>query len=336
MRGESDTERLHRLADLATPFALRVVATLRLVDLMDTGPRQVSELAQAAEVDAGALGQVMRHLTAQGVFEEVAPGAFAPTALGELLRSDGPTGLRPYLDLDGGLGRSDLAFAGMLESVRTGRASYPGMFGASFWDDLAEHRERAVAFDALMATQPTGLAAEVAAGYDWPGTHVVDVGGGTGTQLIEILKAHPELRGTLVDRRSTAEEAERRLAAAGLADRCEVVAGDFFTPLPGGGDVYVLSNILNDWNDADSLAILRRCSDAAGETGRVLIVERLVRHGNAMATASSLRMLVTFGAEQRSLAGLAALAGRLGMTARVVAETRSGVSLVECAPNHEA
>lgn len=331
-----DTERqLRALSDLVTPYAIRVAATLRLADLIEAGVRRPDELAERCGSDAAALQRVLRHLVTKGVFAQPEPGVFALTELSRLLLTDERNGgMSPWLDVEGGLGRSDVALSGLLEAARTGRPVYQGMFGRTFWDDLGADPERGKAFDALMAVQVSLVSDEVATGYDWPDVrHVVDVGGGTGTLLTALLTKYPALLGTLVDVPSSVEAAQDNLAAAGLADRCAFSPGSFFAALPSGADVYVLSRILHDWSDSEASAILRRCAQAAGAAGRVLVIEQLLTQNetSSMATTMDLRMLATFGGQERSLEEYCALGAAAGLWLRENIVTPSGRSILEFA-----
>ncbi|WP_240810262.1 methyltransferase [Actinomadura sp. WMMA1423] len=329
------TRRMRALSDLVTPYAVRVAATLRLADLIEAGARRPGELAERCGADASALERLLRHLVAKGVFAQPEPGVFALTELSRLLltgQRDG--GMTPWLDSEGGLGRSDVALGRLLQVVRTGRPAYEDLFGRAFWEDLEADPERGKAFDKLMAVQVSFVADEVTTAYDWSNAgHVVDVGGGTGTLLTALLTEHPALRGTLVDLPSAVETARRELADAGLSGRCSFAPGSFFAPLPSGGDVYVLSRILHDWNDDAAAAILRRCAEGAGPAGRVLVIEQLVddRPTAAMTTAMDLRMLATFGGQERSLGEYRALAAAAGLSPREHIVTRSGRSILEFA-----
>ncbi|MCP2257301.1 O-methyltransferase [Streptoalloteichus tenebrarius] len=315
MADDAPGERLLELSDVITPMAIRVAATLRLADRIAEGRTTAAELAEATRTHPDALGRLLRHLVTAGLLVERPDGGFALTEVGERLR-DG-AGLRAWLDVDSAVGRADLSFVRLLDVVRTGRPAYPAMYGRGFWDDLAVDRGLAGSFDALMAGQIRAEAAAILAGYDWGGVgHVVDVGGGNGALLVALATAHPSLRGTLVDLPGPAEAAARAFAEAGVADRCRVAPGSFFDALPVGGDVYVLSSIIHDWDDERSVAILRRCAEAAGPGRRVLLVEGLVDAGGDQLprTAMDLRMLTFIGGRERSAPQLAELGAAAGLT----------------------
>ncbi|GAA5094482.1 methyltransferase [Nocardia iowensis] len=323
---------LAEAADLVFPYAVRVAATLRLADFLADGVCELTDLAAAAGAEPDALGRLMRYLTCRGVFAETAPDTYRLTPAARMLCSDSTGNLRALLDLEGLGGRLDRPMAGLLESVRTGSASYPAIFGKPFWDDLAEHPELGQAFDTMMAAQVGDVATEVAQGFSWSEVgHVVDVGGGAGALLTELLRTYPTLTGTLVDLPGPAKAATRVFEEAGLADRCTVVEGSFFAPLPTGGDVYVLSVVLHDWDDRQARAILRSCAHAAGAGGTVLVVEGLA-DGDlppAVSTTLDLRMLVTMGGKERTHEQMRTLIESAGLT--VVAARRTATrTLLEC------
>ncbi|SHF04555.1 methyltransferase [Streptoalloteichus hindustanus] len=330
MADDDLAERLLELSDVITPMAIRVAATLRLADRIAEGRTTVPALAEATGTQPDALGRLMRHLVTAGLLVERPDGEFALTGLGAKLRD--AVGLRAWLDVRGAVGRADLSFVRLLDVVTTGKPAYPEVYGRGFWDDLAGDPALAGSFDALMAGQIHAEAAAILAGYDWGSVgHVVDVGGGNGALLTALATAYPELRGTLVDLPGPAQAAARTFAEAGVADRCRVAPGNFFDPLPAGGDVYVLSSIIHDWDDERSAAILRRCAAAAGSGGRVLLVEGLVDAGRDQLPRSpmDLRMLTFIGGRERSAAQLAALGATAGLTQRSVRTISPYRSLVE-------
>lgn len=318
-------------ADLVTPMALRVVATLGVADQIAGGARTAAELAEAVDVDADALDRVLRHLVCVGVLE-ADPSGYALTRHGEALRDDHPSGLRRALDAEASVGRADLAFVELLHTVRTGEPAFPARFGRPFWDDIAADPERTAAFDAKMASDVGADAPDIVSAYDWRSLgHVVDVGGGDGKLLIAMLRAYPDLRGTVLERCGTAEAARRALTEAGLADRADVVAGSFFDPLPKGAGGYVLSAILHDWDDDSARAILRRCAEASGPQGAVFVVEKIGADGRSIRTDMDLRMLVYTAGRERTADELGVLADDCGL--RVAAIHPAGASaVVELAP----
>ncbi|WP_232485916.1 methyltransferase [Streptomyces fildesensis] len=326
------------LMDLITPMALRAAATLRLADLIADGSGQIDELARRSEADPDALGRMLRHLVCHGVFTEPEPGHFAVNEIAELLRSGHPAELRRGLDLDGFGGTMDLAFVGLLHTVRTGEPAWETVFGAPFWPYLAANPRMGASFDANMSSSAAFVTDE-AGGYDWSAVrHVTDVGGGTGALLAELLETHPDLRATLVDLPATAERGREFLATRGLTDRCEVVGQSFFDPLPAGSDVYVLRRVVHDWDDARARAVLRRCAEAAGERGRVVVIEGHGTSGDDPAgfAEMDLRMLVFAGGRERSVDEYSALAAGSGLHVAGVRTTPLGHVVLDCVPQSAA
>ncbi len=323
---------LEALTDLTTPWCIHVVATLRIADYLANGPRPVSDLARSANCDAESLGRVMRHLVQVGVFEEPSPNEFALNSQAERLTDES---VRLGLDLDGIGGRMAHAWGSLLGAVRTGRPAYADVFGRPFWEDLDAHPAVAESFDTLMGPAGHGTPdPDVLVNVeDWATVkHVVDVGGGTGTLLIEILRHHARVHGTLVDLPRTVERANGVFAAAGLTDRATLVGQSFFDPLPGGADVYLLKNVLDDWPDEDARRLLRRCAEAARPTGRVVAVGGAVPD-SANGAPPNLLMLVLVGGKARTLTEFSRLAARAGLTVAAARAQRSGRLLVECRPD---
>ncbi|HEY2671818.1 MAG TPA: methyltransferase [Rugosimonospora sp.] len=328
-------EVLEPLMDLVTPMALRVAATLRLADFMpddSTGKGAViGDLAQRAGADPEALVRMLRHLVRQGVFTEPSPGQFAANRTAAMLRTGQPGAA--WLDLDGFGGRMDLAFTGLAHTVRSGEPAWEQVFGQPFWAYLDANPAIGASFDATMAVDGGNVA--VADRYDWTTVeHVADIGGGTGTLIAEVLQRNPRLRGTLADLPETAARARQYLAGLGLDGRCEVVGRSFFDPLPAGADAYLLNRIIHDWDDAAAGAILRRCAEAAGSTGRVLVVESLGTPGAdpAAFAAMNLRMLVLTGGRERTIDDYSALAAGAGLQVTAVHDITDRHVIIECVP----
>lgn len=325
---------LSQLADTITPWALRVAATLRLADRLAQGPATAGQLAEWAGVDADALGRVLRYLSVRGVFAESGDGSYELTELSRPLQDGHPSGMRMFLDADGMGGRMDRAFGELLYTVRTGRPAYDYVHGAPFWEHIAAHPETTPSFDDLMALHDFWFD-ELVTAYDWAAAgSVTDVGGGSGRLLARILGHHREVSATLLDVAQTVKGAEQHLGDAGVLDRCRLVAGSFFEPLPTGSRVYLVANILHDWADADVVRILSRCAQAAEPDARVLVADRLVAAGGdeRLITMLDLRMLTTVGGRERDLAQYSALAAESGLAPVSTTNLSGGFALMEFRP----
>lgn len=321
--------RLWALADVGTPMAVRVAATLCIADHIASGHRTAAQLAELTGTNADALERMLRYLAARDVFSRE-DGQYSLTPLGEVLRDDHPAGLRGWLDIEG-TGRAELSFAGLLHCVRTGEPAFPRQFGRPFWEDLAADPARTAAFNGLIGADVVRRGDAIVAAYDWGSLgHVVDVGGGNGALLISMLRAFPGLRGTVVELPGTAQTASGSLAAAGLADRSEVVEGSFFDPLPPGAGGYVLSLVLHDWADREAQAILRRCAQAAEPGGAVFVIESMSSDGTVH-TGMDLLMLAALGGRERTADELGTLAADAGL-GRVAEYAAGACSIVELRP----
>jgi SAM-dependent methyltransferase len=317
------------LSDLSTPWSIHVVSTLRIAHHIRDGLTNIDELAAAAGADPLSLERVMRHLVGKGVFEEPSPGRFA---LNDAARQLLEEPLRIGMDLDSFGGRMAHAWNGLLTAVRTGKPAYHEIFGRPFSEDMDAHPDLADSFDDLMGPAGHGPPdPEVLIDpAQWAAIHsVVDVGGGRGYLLAEILRAHPHLRGTVVDLpRSVARSAEV-FEAAGVADRANAVGQSFFDPLPAGADLYLLKKVLSNWPDAEAKTILARCAQAARPAGRVVLVDGVNPNDQP---SPELLMLVLVGGRDRTLAEFRAMAREAGLEAEASAKLPSGRFLVECRP----
>jgi tRNA pseudouridine38-40 synthase len=294
------------LTDLLTPYAVRVAVSLRIPDLLAGGPLSIVELARRAGADERALDALLAHLVAKGAVESPARGQYATTPVLDTLRHTGPGDRAAWMDLAGAGGRMDLAWGTLLDAVKTGRTAYAELFGRPFWDELAEDAALRGSFDELMAGMDALWVPQAVSTADWPATGtVVDVGGGAGRLLAGLLAAHPALRGTLVELPAAIERARGELAA--VADRVTLAPGSFFDPLPPGADAYVLAQVLHDWPDEEATTILRRCAEAGD---RVLVVDRVDPGDGTRPDVAfmTLRMLVLFGARERTVPDFESLA----------------------------
>jgi precorrin-6B methylase 2 len=321
---------LEALGDLRTPWCLRVVATLRIAEHIAAGATTIDRLAAAAGCDADLLRGVLGHLVSRGVFAESAPAEFVLNdAARQLLDPSQHLGF----DLDGIGGRMAHAWGTLLAFVRTGQPAYAERFGRPFWEDLDANPTIGASFDALMGPAGHGTpdpAFEITGGWGAVRT-LVDVGGGTGAMLAEILRVRPEIHGTLVDLPRAVARSSATFAAAGVADRVTIVGQSFFDPLPSGADLYLLRGVLNDWPDREATAILTRCADAATPDGGVVVLKSIDLE-DASASSTIEIEAVLLGGRRRTVTRFRELARAAGLAVSAAGRQPSGDTVVECRP----
>jgi hypothetical protein len=302
-RARQPAEKLLRLMTGAwTTQALTACSDLGIPDAMDLGRvTSVNALARAVGADPQNLATLLRYLAMLGVVVQT-PTGFRLTETGALLRDREPSSMRALALMYGGPFYQ--SFAGLAETVRTGREAFERLYGQSHFDYFAARPELTDLFDRSMAASspmfepvpvhPVFAAAEVGL--------VVDVAGGTGDLLGRVLAAHPRLRGVLLERPHVVDAARTALDAAGLGERCTCVVGDF-ADVPAGGDVYILSRVLHDWDDERCREILGHCVRAMPDGAVLLVVERVLPADGApsLATAWDLHMMCNVGGRERSL-----------------------------------
>lgn len=301
--GESPAAALTRLVNgYQISHALHATAALGVADLLAAGMTSVVDLATATETQAAPLYRLLRALAAAGVFHELPDRHFTLTAMGECLRSDASDPVAPWAML-AGQPYVHRAWEALPHSLRTGETAFRHAHGVDVWDYRARHPEQSAIFDRAMSGISRRVAEAVVNTCDFGRFHrVVDVGGGEGALLAHILATHPTVSGVLFDLPHVVSRATPLLDAAGVTGRCDVVAGDFFTGVPEGGDAYVLKGILHDWDDPAATSILRACRRAIAPGGALLVIERLIAPPNEGADAkfSDLNMLVLPGGGERT------------------------------------
>lgn len=322
---------LEAMTDLLTPFALRVAATIGVADAIETGANTPAAVAQRTGADPAAVRMLLELLARREVVRRDADGTYALLATGELLLADDELGWRDQLDLTRAPGHMDAAFVGLLPAVLTGRSGYEAVNGRSFWDALAADPDLGASFDEHLSEWAGDWIPEVLDHPVWRDlARIVDLAGGVGHLTEALLAADRRRHVTVIEQPATAARARERLAPHVAEERAVVVEGSFFDPLPTGYDAYVLVQVIHDWPDADAIRILRRCAEALGPTGRLLVIERLPadtddlddHDDHAQNVAMSLRMLTLFGATERTVDDYAALFTAAGL--ELVATHRPG------------
>jgi len=256
-----------------------VVAKLGIADLIKAGPLSSAELAESTGADPAVLFRLLRAVASLGVLTELDRGRFGLTPLGQGLQTGAPGRVRAKAIFNGE--HHYRVWGELLHGVQTGEPGHERVFGMDFFRYLAEHGETAGLFNEIMAGSGAGRNDGIVEAYDFlqVGT-LVDLGGGRGVILASILQAYPQMHGILFELPPVAEEARGYLVAAGVMDRCEVVEGSFFEAVPNGGDAYILSRVVSDWDDDRCVAIFRNCRAVMARTARLLVVCRILTPGN--------------------------------------------------------
>ena len=312
----------------ASAQALHVAAELGIAELLHDGPKSAEDLARATKSDAAALYRVLRFLASEGVFREEPVGLFAQTELSSGLRVDAPDSPRDFIRMINREAYS--AWGQLLYSVQTGRTAFDHVFGAPRFQWLADHPEQAALFQRAMIALSGPANSETAEAYDFTGCKcVVDVGGGHGQLLSAIVTRNPHLLGVLYDLPAGIEAA--RAGVGGPLPRCELLAGDFFTSVPEGSDVYIMKKVIHDWDDGRAATILDNCRRAMAAGGKVLVVETIVPAGNDPhpIKVMDLNMLAVTGGLERTRDQYERLFARAGLRLARVIATRGPLSILE-------
>ena len=310
--------------------AVFVAAKLGIADVLKDGPRSSAEVAAATHSHAPSLHRLMRLLASAGVFAETAAGCFHLTPVGECLRSDTPGSLRAQAVLFAGP-YQQRAWSRLPNIVQTGEPPS----SHAFFPFLAKHPDEAAVFNAAMAAKTESIVNAFIAAYDCSRfSTIVELGAGYGALLRAILKTNPGQRGVLLDLPAAADQAAEYVRTDGLADRCEVVRGDFFGVLPRDGDAYILKNVIHDWDDEQSTAILRNVAQSMAAQGSVVLIEMVVPPQSDDAWSevvfgSDLNMLVNTGGHERSERDFEQLLEAAGLELTRIVPTGTPWSVVE-------
>lgn len=306
------------------------MAKLGLADELAVGPATAAELARRADVNPEALGRFLRLAAFCDLVTELPDDRFQLSELGNLLRAGVEGSMKANATM---LGEEHYtAWGSLLYSVKTGRPAFDHVFGAPFFDYMAKNPDTQSTFDAAMSAGVDVWLSSVADAYEFSTARfLIDVGGGNGSLSAIVLKRHPNLQAVIYDQPHVLESADSYLTAAGVRDRCRLVTGNFFDSVPDGGDAYLLSNIVHDWDDERSLRILRNCRVAMKPEAVVLLVEAVMpEHGTPSAAALyDVNMMVLLTGRERTERQYRTLLGDAGLTLTKVTPLSDRESLIE-------
>lgn len=308
-----------------------VAAKLGLADKIHHCPQTAAELAQQTQTHPQALYRLLRGLASVGVFREDQNHRFEMTELAAGLRSDVPGSQCAMAIMIGE--EHYLAWSELLYSVRTGRPGFDKVMGLPIFDFLSKNPEQAKVFDAAMVSVHGRETAASLAAYDFSAYPVVmDIGGGNGSVLMAVLEKHSSVSGVLFDLPGVIERARSRVEQAGLAQRCQLVSGNFFEAIPTGADAYMMRHIIHDWTDEQCQTILLNIHRAMKPEGRLLVIESVIPPGNDpfFGKLLDLNMLVIPGGQERTVEEYRLLFANAGFELLRVVPTATEVSILEC------
>ncbi len=346
---EGARSRLQRLSQRLTPppmalleliqgamvsQAISVAAQLGVADIVKDEPLPVDEIARQVQAHPEALYRLLRLLASLSIFEELDGRRFALTPMADALRADAPNSMRGMAVLMGHpIHWED--WAHLIDSVRTGDPALPKLRGMGAFEYLFANPEYGAVFFQGMGNLSAIETEPILGAYDFSafGT-IVDVGGGNGALLSRILQQSPASRGVLFDERAGMSGAEAVFAQAGVADRARIDAGGLFDPVTPGADAYLLKHIVHDWPEEQALQILRNVRQAAGDNGRLLLMEFVPPEGNAPHPGKlvDLWLMLLVGGRERTRAQYSELLSRAGFELEQVVPTASPLSIVEARP----
>jgi hypothetical protein len=311
--------------------AIYVAAQLGLADLLKDGARSSDDLACHTSMHAPSLYRVLRTLAAVGVFEETEPNTFGLTPMGETLRTDAEGSLRPLAVCMGDQCNWQ-AWGDILHSIKTGESAFEHVFGTGFFQHLERHPDNAKMFLESMNCCASLYNEAIVAGYDFSQFgKIIDIGGGQGKLITEILKANEGVRGALFDTPNQTPAAQRRFDQEGVADRCETITGDFLESVPEGGDAYLLKHIIHDWDDPQAVEILKTVRCSMSEGARLLLIEEIITRDHEFAPAKILdiQQLLMPGGRERTAEEYRKLLEAAGFELTAIIPTQSSLSIIE-------
>ncbi|MFF0529725.1 methyltransferase [Nocardia amikacinitolerans] len=314
--------------------AIATAAELGIADELARGPRQGAELAAAVGADEDALHRLLRLLISHGIFARRRDGAYRLTPQAQALRRDAPVSLRDAF-LFFGSAQHRAHWSHLTDAVRSGLPVGPALNGMPFFDYVQTDRELGELFDNAMTSISTLALEPLLAAYDF-GRYdtVVDIGGGHGSLLAEILRRAPRTRGVLFDLPEVVADAAPYLAERGVTDRCSVTAGSFFEAVPEDGDAYLLKHIIHDWPEDEADRILRTLRATMRPDSRLLLVELVLPEHDRPHPGKyiDIEMLVNAGGRERTEQEYRELLARNGFTLLRVVPTVSPDNILEACP----
>ncbi len=275
--------------------AIHVATKLGIADLLDEGPLSCEEIGQITKCNIDAVYRLLRTLASIKIFEEYPGKKFANTALSSLLSERHESSMKSKVFLYGE--EPYQAWGKLFDSVKSGEESFSSLYNNSFYSHLYQNPERFEVLSRYLKQTATPRVQAILNSYDFSNTKkLVDVGGGSGCMLMEIIKKYPHIQGILLDCESVIAD------TAATENTIELVAGNFLESVPADADTYLLSHIIHSWNDVHAIKILDNCHKAMLKGGKLILIESLINAENQFDIAKwmDLNMLVTTNGRERT------------------------------------
>jgi predicted O-methyltransferase YrrM/AraC-like DNA-binding protein len=306
---------------------------LGLPDRMGTRAWTSEQLTAELGLSPPHLLRFLRGLSTLGICEELPDGSFTLAPAGQSLQSGAPSRLAEKVRIV--VEQYWQPWANLVSCLETGKPAFDHVFGMTVWDWRRQHAEQGDIFNSYLAKETLAQADSILEALDASRVRTIaDIGGGGGL-IAAVVRANPQVQGILFDRPQTLETAKRFLQSLGVAERVQCMSGDFLSAVEVQADLYLLKSVLQQWDDADSLTILRNCRSAMQDAARLLVIERLIPEralADPAAIMVDLHMMTITGGRVRSREQFEALLSQAGFTLAKVMPTRSGLTIIDAVP----
>jgi hypothetical protein len=310
--------------------ALNAAARLKIADLLNNGPKHVTDLAKETSTSADILYRILRALASSGVFVEVTPHVFANTPISEVIRSDHPQSIYDMVIWICDAFHYD-CYRDMMPILQDGKSAAEHVFQKPVFEAIFSDPDLARSFNNAMTSMSAQVIPAVLQAYDFSGIGTLaDIAGGHGFAITSILKKYPEMKGILFDLPNVVVGASDRIEKMQLIDRLKVVEGDFFESVPRA-DAYIMKHIIHDWDDEKSIAIIKNCGKNLESGGKVILIETVLPIGNEphMGKWIDIEMFMLPGGRERTKEEFRELFDRAGFKLNKVVPTQSPLWVVE-------
>ncbi len=307
--------------------SVHAAASLGIADLLLDGEKNIESLSEITGSDPDMLYRLLRALAGVGIFTEVKEKIFANTPMSETLTENRLKYVSMMFESDCHCKTWD----NLLFSVKKGRSSFEEVFGENAFLWLSKHPDQAEYFYRANGAKSFIVNGTIAKGFDFSRFRkIIDVGGGHGELMTAITEICPGISGVVADLPEVVKRGRERMKKS---DNKRIVfeSCDFFKAIPEGCDLYIMSNILHDFDNKRAKVILDNLSCIMSNDNHLLVVEAIIPEGNGFSVAKFLDLEVFLMGEgrERTLVEFDQLFSASGFKIINITETESGVSLIE-------